>query len=120
MDALFVVGVRFGSIKSFDEKNLYIARRNNETVVPLNTITSIRLASNGGVGNDIRGTYAVFIIDYDSNGLSRETEICVYRRQKDNFNLFKERVQYYNPSVEIRNWSTSLDGLIRLFRRGRR
>lgn len=89
MGALFVVGVRFGSIKSFDEKNLYITRRNNETVVPLNTITSIRLASNGGVGSD-------------------------------NFNLFKERVQYYNPSVEIRNWSTSLDGLIRLFRSGRK
>jgi len=49
VDTLFVVGIRFGSVKAFDENNLY----------------------------------------------------C-------------------NPSVEIRNWSTSMDGLIRLFRRGRR
>ncbi|HEY8970426.1 MAG TPA: hypothetical protein VIM64_15080 [Puia sp.] len=118
MEALFVVGVRYGSVKSFDDHNLYITRRSKETVIPLHTITSIRLAS-GGLGNDIRGTYAVFLIDYDNNGLTRETEICVYRRQQENFNLFKESVQYWNPSVEIRNWSTSLDGLIRLFRRRR-
>lgn len=120
MDTLFVVGIRYGSVKGFDENNLYVTRRGQEKVIPLNMITNIRLASNGGVGNDIRGTYAVFMIDYDNNGLARETEICVYRRQNDNFNLFKERVQYCNPSVEIRNWSTSMDGLIRLFRRGRR
>ena len=118
MEALFVVGVRNGSVKSFDDHNLYITRRNKETVIPLDTITSIRLAS-GGVGNDIRGTYAVFLINYDNDGLSRETEICVYRRQNNNFDLFKDSVQQHNPSVEIRNWSTSLDGLIRLFRRRR-
>jgi len=118
MEALFVVGVRYGSVKSFDDGNLYITRRNKETAIPLGTITNIRLAS-GGLGNDIRGTYAVYLINYDNDGFSRETEICVYRRQNDNFNLFKERVQYYNPSVEIKNWSTSFDGLIRLFRRRR-
>jgi len=89
MDTLFVVGVRYGSVKTFDENNLYVTRRGRETVIPLNTITSIRLANNGGLGNDIRGTYAIFMIDYDNNGLVRETEICVYRRQNDNFNLFK-------------------------------
>ena len=116
MDALFVVGTRYRGEKSFDEDNLYIIRRGKETIIPLDTITSIRLASSG-INNGVRGTSVDYVIEYDYDNRSREVEITIYRPTQDSFNLFKERVQRKNPSVEIKNWSTSLDGLIRLFRR---
>src|SRR5579872_4846639 len=64
MDALFVAGVRYGGEKNFDQDNLYIQRGDKETIIPLASITTIRLAP-GGIGNGARGTYVVNVIEYN-------------------------------------------------------
>jgi len=34
-----------------------------------------------------------------------------------NFNLFEKWLQVKNPSAEIKNWSTSIDPIVRFFRK---
>lgn len=116
-DALIVLDVRRKLI-SFDEERLYISKHGRETVILLASITSIRLAPEG-INRTVRGNYVSYLIDYEDDGRMKDTEIGIFSKMGPNLTQFMEQVRQQNPSVEIKNRSTSLDGLIRLFRRNR-
>jgi hypothetical protein len=117
-EALFVSYFKFFARQiECDGENLYIKRQQAETTIPLGDITTIRLTTTWG--NGIRGNFVVYRIAYVDNGEKRETRITVYSKMGHNFDQFEKRVKARNPSVEIKNWATSFDGVIRWFRKRR-
>ena len=78
---------------------------------------SIRLHF-GGSTQTGRGLASVFIVKYEwEEGQIRDFEITVFRKMAGNYWEFVKQVQVQNPSVEVKNWFTSLDPIIRLFRK---
>jgi hypothetical protein len=119
MDASFVLDLRlFKKTIECDQGNLYLTRKDQETTIPFSAITSLRLSLTGFNSRNVRGAYWIYLIDYtDMSGKSKQTEITVYNKMSGHFELFEKRLKEKNPSVEIKNWATSLDWVVRLFKK---
>lgn len=98
----------------FDDHSLYITRKDDQQEIPFSDILSVRLS--GGSGSGIRGRYSVYLIRYQSADRECETEVTVFYGNSRALWQFQQTLQTANPSVEIKNSWTSLDGLFRWFR----
>jgi hypothetical protein len=118
-EVLFVVGVQFFRKRiECDEDNLYIIRKDDvESTIPFLSIYAVKLSS-AGINRSVRGTYTTYLIKYkEPDGRSEDRAIDIYSKNGNNFRLFIQWLQQKNPAVEVKNWSTSLDGLFSLFRK---
>ena len=112
LDFLFVLQYKYFHKKiECDQDNLYVTDKNGESTTPLKQVNSILLTTAGSQG--VRGISRVYLIQYEGNDGAKQMRLAVYVKMRDNFGLFKEWVKQKNPSVEIKNWATSLDGLSR-------
>ena len=117
-EVLFVLGVRFFRKRiECDEDNLYIIGKEVESTVPFLSIYAVKLSSSG-INRSVRGNYATYLIKYkEPDGRPEDRAIDIYFRNGNNFRLFIQRLQQKNPAVEVKNWSTSLDGIVNLLRK---
>ena len=116
-DALFVLDCKFFQKQvDCDGDNLYVIRKSGETTIPFSSISSVRLSNWGSKG--VRGSSSIYIIGYqDPDGRSKELDITLFFKMGKNFSLFEKWLQTKNPSAEIKNWSTSIDPIVRFFRK---
>ena len=116
-DALFVLDCKFFQKQvDCDENNLYVIRKSGETTIPFSSISFVRLTNSGSKG--VRGSSYIYVVGYqDSDGRSKELDITLFLKMGKNFDLFEKRLQTKNPAAEIKNWSTSIDPIIRFFRK---
>jgi hypothetical protein len=116
-DALFVLDYKyFQKQVDCDKNNLYVIRKSGETVIPFSSISSVRLSNWGSKG--VRGSSYIYIVGYQAtDGRPKELDITLFLKMGKNFDLFEQWVQAKNPSAEIKNWSASIDPIVRLFRK---
>lgn len=117
LEGLFLIGRKWKPLMlEFDADNLYITDDNGDRAIPLNEILSIRMVYGKGIFDSARtALYRYAIVCGDPNIPERVT-FTVFLRARRAFSNFCDRVKEKNPSVEIKNWATSWDGLARLFR----
>jgi hypothetical protein len=117
LDALFVWYQNYlrSQLFAFDQENFYIIRKDGTEQVPLRNIFEIALSSGSQKG--VRGYLNDYRISYTSDGEQKDVLVSIYYRMRANFNDFKQIVSTKNPSVKMKNWATSLDGIFRLFKK---
>jgi len=117
LDALFVWYQNYlrSQLFAFDQENFYIIRKDGTEQVPLQNIFEIALSSGSQKG--VRGYLNDYRISYTSDGEQKDVLVSIYYRMRANFNDFKQIVSTKNPSVKMKNWATSLDGIFRLFKK---
>ena len=102
---------------SFDQTNLYIDFKESETVVPLANVSAIELVSSM-IQRGIRGSFFTYMIRYNEYNEEKTENVNVYLgKTSSNLDMFQQRVREKNPSVNIKNWATNFDGLIRWFQK---
>jgi hypothetical protein len=118
IDAIFVLYQNFLRTKqfAFDQENLYIIRRDRTEEIPLRNIYQIALASTR-IQNGPRGYYDYYRISFNSYGEEKDFVITIYARMRENFDDLRKLVKEKNPSVDIKNWATSVDWIFRLFKK---
>ena len=116
-DAWFVLDCTFFQKQvDCDEDNLYVIRKKEVTIIPLSSISFVRLTNWGSKG--VRGSSSIYVVGYqDSDGRSKELDITLFLKMGKNFDLFEKRVQAKNPTAEIKNWATNIDPIIGFFRK---
>lgn len=117
-EAFFVLDFTyFKPVLEFDDHSLYITRKGEQQEISFSNILSLRLG--GSSGNGIRGNYSVYLIRYQLGDRENETEVTIFYRNRRALWQFQKALQTANPSAEIKNTWTSLDGLFRWFRKRR-
>jgi hypothetical protein len=118
VDALFVLYQNYLRTQkfAFDEQNFYIIRKEDTEEIPLQNIFQIALAS-VRFQNGVRGDYDNYRISYNSDGEDKNFVIRIYTRMRENFEDFRMYAKERNPSVDIKNWATSLDWIFRMFKK---
>ena len=102
---------------SFDQTNLYIDFKESETVVPLANVSAIELVSSM-IQRGIRGSFFTYMIRYNEYNEEKTENVNIYLgKTSSNLDMFQQRVREKNPSVNIKNWATNFDGLIRWFQK---
>jgi hypothetical protein len=100
---------------AFDQENFYVIRKDGTEQIPLQNIFEIALSSGSQKG--VRGYSNDYRISYTSDGEQKDVLVSIYYRMRANFDDFKQIVSTKNPSVKMKNWATSLDGIFRLFKK---
>jgi hypothetical protein len=119
LDVFFVLYQNFLRTKqfAFDPENFYIIRKDSTELIPLKNIFQIALATSAVSKNSVRGYSDYYRISYKNDGEEKDILITIYSRMEENFNDFRKFVKEKNPSVEIKNWSTSLYWIFRMFKK---
>jgi hypothetical protein len=118
LEGLFLVGRKINPIRlEFDSDNLYINDRNGERAIPLTAIVSIQMIYGKRIFDSARSALYRYAIGFGDPYNPEQVKFTVFARTGRAFEQFNNLVTEKNPSVQIRNWATSLDGLGRLFKR---
>jgi len=115
-EALFIINAKLLYKRvEFDADNLYITSRKVETAVPLKKIVRIDML-NSGRGS--RGTFYGYEISYvGTDGEKAWVYVTIYWKKTGAFDTFKSMVKEQNPAVEGKMVVTTIDGIIRFFKR---
>lgn len=118
VEGLFLLGRKINKLKlEFDSVNLYITKDDDERVVPLKEIVSLRLVYGKGFFDSSRMPLYRYAIGTGDADNPEEVVFTVFVKTRRNFSRFRKLVEQVNPGLRQSNFATSLDGLIRWFRR---
>jgi hypothetical protein len=118
VEGLFLVGRKINHLNlEFDSGSLYINERKGKRVTPLADIVSIRMIYGQGIFDVGRSVLYRYSIGFGDPYNPEQVTFTVFVRTGRAFENFTKLVKEKNPSVEIKDWATSVDGLGRLFKR---
>lgn len=118
-EGLFLIGRKLAKKKlEFDADNLYITYEGKERVVQLKDVLSLRLVYGKSLFDAARMPWYRYAIGFGDPQIPEEVVFTIFFKTRRRFSHFNQLVKQENPALQQKNWATSFDGLLGMFKRG--